>query len=76
MHDDVRPPHERLRRVLSSSDEEDVDFILLELACRAKSCFEKRLFNGRMLQRLKVDVIVGGLRRTAPTTIQCVSGQL
>ena len=59
-----------------SSDEEDVDFILLELACRPKRCFEKRLLNGRLLERLKVDVSVGGLRRTAPTSLQYVTGQL
>ena len=61
---------------LSSSDEEDVDFILLELVCRPKSCFEQQLLNGRLLERLKLDVIVGGLRRTAPTTPQYVTGQL
>ena len=52
----------------SSSDEEDNDFILLELAytCIPKRCFETRLLNGRLLEQLKMDVIVGGRRRTAP----------
>ena len=60
----------------SSSDEEDVDFILLELACRPKSCFETLLLNGRLLERLEVDVNLGGHRRTAPATLQYVTGQL
>ena len=60
----------------SSIDEEDVDFILLELACRTKGCFKTRLLNGRPLERLEVGVNVGGRRRTVPTTRQYVTGQL
>ena len=60
----------------SSSDVEDVDFILLEPSCRPKSCFEMRLLNGRLLERLEVGVNVGGRTRTARTTLQYVTGQL
>ena len=60
----------------SSSDEEDNDFIVLELAYIPKRCFETRLLDGRLLERLKMDVNVGGRRRTAPTTLQYVTGQL
>ena len=42
----------------SSSDEEDNDFILLELACILQSCFEARLLDGKLLERLKMDVNV------------------
>ena len=42
----------------SSSDEEDNDFILLELAYIPKRCFETRLLDGRLLERLKMDVSV------------------
>ena len=34
-----------------SSDEEDNDFILLELVYVPKSCFETRLLDGRLLER-------------------------
>ena len=60
----------------SSSDEEDSNFILLELDCIPKRCFEMRLLDGRLLERLKMDVNLGGRRRTVPTTLQYVSGEL
>ena len=44
----------------SSSDEEDDDFISLELTCVPESCFEARLLDGRLLERLKMDVNVRG----------------
>ena len=60
----------------SSSVEEDVDLVLLELAGRTESCFEKRLLNVRLLEWLKVDVNVGGRRKTDPITLQYITGQL
>ena len=60
----------------SSSDEEDIDFILFELDCMLKSYFETQLSDKRLLEKLKVDVNVGGRMRTDPTTLQYVSGQL
>ena len=59
----------------SSSDKQDNDFILLELAHIRKRCFETRLLDGRLLERLKMDVNVGGRRRPTPTTLQYVSDQ-
>ena len=60
----------------SSSDEEDIEFILFELACRPKSCIEPRLLDGRLLEQMKMDVNVGRHRRIAPTTLQYGTGQL
>ena len=60
----------------SSSDEEDIYFILLELACKTKSCFRMQLLDGRLLELLKMDINVDGCRRTAPITLQYITGQL
>ena len=60
----------------SSIDEEDDDFILLELTRIPQSCFEARMLDGRLLERLKMDFNIGGRRKTALTTLQYVSGQL